>query len=346
MKDIQESLRRAMVKQQWVFGDKVTRIGSPFEWSENEKKSTILSLEELLGVGFYYSMFYVEKPTPPEILIDEHDEVYQYSVNALTDSFRHFFPFLEIDKTWENHIKSQAAARTQDYCFIRKFCKDLPAGLNHLDIGPGLGSSGDYSLKFLDSVFYALEASNMSYSVQRKYFRFISPKPGAYLDVIECENFQLEEAAISQEVSSRDKYRIKHVPSWRFGLVPDGSLDLVTATFVLNELNYAGILWLLANVSRVLKKGGSFYIRDSFILKPGLHNINYDDVLQKIGFERTAILEFENRHDFFGIPRLYQKKTDQHYSFDEMVEMCLGKFASVASGAQNAYNMDKMPDKK
>ena len=343
MKDIKDSLKRAMIEQSWIFGDKVTRIGSPFEWTENEHKSNIVNLQDLLGVGFYFSMFYVKRQTPKEIMIAEYEEVKEYCQSQLHKAFKHFFPFLPLSSTWINHIESQAMARTQDYCFIKKFCKDLPKSPSHIDIGPGLGSSAIYSLKFLDSVFYALEASAMSYSVQRKFFRFASPHPGAYLDVVECENYQLAKEDISKELNDKPDYRIKQVPSWQFPLVPKKSTDLITATFVLNELNYAGILWLLAQSSRVLRKGGYFYIRDSYILKPGMHSIKYDKVLTKIGFEKTAQLEFENRHDFFGIPRVYRKISDESYSFDEMVEMCLGKFASVASGGNMAYNLDSVP---
>jgi hypothetical protein len=343
MEDIKSSLNRAMIKQNWIFGDKVTRIGSPFEWTENEHKSNIVNLQDLLAVGFYFSMFYVKRQTPKEIMIDEYDEVKEHCESELNMAFKHFFPFLPLSSIWKNHIESQAMARTQDYCFIKNFCKDLPKPLSHIDIGPGLGSSATYSIKYFDSIFYALEAIAMSYSVQRNFFRFITPRPGAYLDVIECENYQLTEEDISKELNDKSDYRIKHVPSWQFSLIPQESMDLLTATFVLNELNYAGILWLLAQSSRVLRKNGYFYIRDSFILKPGMHSIEYDKVLTKIGFEKVAELEFENRHDFFGIPRLYRKNSDKSYSFDEMVEMCLGKYASVASGGNMAYNLNTAP---
>ncbi|MFA5156121.1 MAG: hypothetical protein WC532_01860 [Candidatus Omnitrophota bacterium] len=342
MEDIKRSLERAIVEQGWCFGDKATRIGLPFEWTENERKPLILSLKDLLAVGFYFSMYYVQKKTPDTIITKDHDKVQKYCREQLYGVFKHFFPFLELNGTWKNHIESQALARAQDYCFIKRYCDKLPKRLSHGDIGAGLGTTTLYSLKFLNSTFYALEASPMSYSVQRNYFRFVSPYPGAYLDVVECENFQLTQDAIRKELG-KDSYRLKHVPTWRFGLVPARSLDLLTATFVLNELNYAGILWLLAQASRTLRKNGYFYIRDSFILKAGTHSIDYDKVLLKIGFQRKAQFEIANRHDFFGIPRLYRKISDKAYSFDEMVEMCLGKFASVASGSSYAYNMESTP---
>lgn len=342
MKDIRQSMRRALVEQGWIFGDKASRIGSPFVWEENEHKNNIVNLEDLYAIGFYFSMWYVKKNTPQELVLENHDEVNKYMLSEITRSFKHFFPFLTLTKSWRTHIEAQALARSQDYFFIKKFCKDLPSKIHHIDIGPGLGCAAIASIKFLNSIFYALEASPMSYGVQRHYFRFISPYPGAYLDIIECENYQLQPDTIIREIQKKD-YKIKHIPSWRFPWLSNESMDLMSATFVLNELNYAGILWILSNASRVIKKGGYFYIRDSEILKPGTHNIEYDKVLEKIGFEKQKELRFENRHVYFGIPRLYQKTSSKILSFEKIVDMCLGKYASVAAGSDLAYNIDKIP---
>ncbi len=342
MDDILRSLERAMVKQGWVFGDKATRIGSPFEWTENERKPNILRLRDLHALAFYYSMYYVLKDTPASFRTIDHDAVLAHCRTALTRAFRHFLPFLPLDAVWKNHIESQARARTQDYCFLRTHWPDMPAGLVHLDFGAGLGSSAIYSLDLFKSRFLAVEAHPMSYSVQRQFFRHLARRPGSYLDVVACESFEMEHAAIRRQLS-RKSYRIRHVPSWHFGLLPDHSVDLVTATFVLNELNHAGILWVLSQAARVLKPGGHFYIRDSFILKPGTHNVEYDAVLQRIGFRCSAKFEIANRHEFFGIPRLYRKEAEGSPSFDEMVAMCLGRFASVASGGDLAYNLETLP---
>lgn len=335
-------MQRALVEQEWIFGDKVTRIGSPFSWAENEHKNNILDLEDLYAVGFYFSMWYVTKSTPAELVLEDHDEVQNYMISEITRSFKHFFPFLPLTETRVNHIRAQALARAQDYFFVRKYCEGLPTEPHHIDIGPGLGCAAIASVRFLNATFYALEANPMSYAVQRHYFRFMSPYPGAYLDTIECENYQLQDTAIISEIQ-KEVYKIKHIPSWRFPWLADESMDLMSATFVLNELNYAGILWIVSNASRVIKKGGYLYIRDSEILKPGTHTINYDDVLEKIGFQKVRELRFENRHDYFGIPRAYRKSCSQTVTFEELVDMCLGKYASVAAGSNLAYNLEKLP---
>jgi len=178
----------------------------------------------------------------------------------------------------------------------------------------------------------------MSYGAQRHYFRFLSPKPGAYFDLIEFENFQISLERIKAALGN-NRYMIKHVPSWRFPLLRKDSMDLLTACYVLNELNYAGLLWLLAEGSRVLRRGGYFYIRDSAILKPGMHNVDYDEMLKKMGFVEISRLKLQNRFDFFGLPRIFMKNTEKTHSFDDLVEMCLGRFAAVAGGGDRGYNL-------
>lgn len=343
MTDIRQSLQRALVEQGWVFGDKCTRLGNPFEWTENQKKSNILDLQDSLAIRFYFTLYYVKCATTDEVWLEEHDQVLDYCEKKMWKSFKHFFPFMNNSADWTNYIESQALVRTQDYCFIKKHCPKLSKKFSHLDIGPGLGSSAIFSLKFFDSNFYALEASEMSYGVQREFFRHLSPNVGDYLDVIECENFNLSTKEIERELNENSDYRIKHVPSWKFQLVAKNSIDLVTAGFVFNELNHSGILWMLANASRILRKGGYLYIRDSYIMKHGQHNIDYDQVLLNIGFERKALLEVANRHDVYGIPRVFEKMDDSSHSFDDMVDLCLGKYASVASGGEFAYNYETTP---
>ena len=132
--------------------------------------------------------------------------------------------------------------------------------------------------------------------------------------------------------------------SWRFPLLDTGSIDLLTACYVLNELNYSGILWLLSEGSRILHRGGYFYIRDSAILKPGMHTVKYDETLVRLGFVEVARLKLKNRHDFFGVPRVFMKNTEVVHSFEELVEMCLGRFASVAGGGDRAYNLNAACD--
>ena len=75
------------------------------------------------------------------------------------------------------------------------------------------------------------------------------------------ERFNVYEKNIKDILNSNEP-AIYHVPTWKFPLIDDNSIDLVTATWVLNEITFSGIMWLMSNCIRTLKIGGSLYIRD------------------------------------------------------------------------------------
>lgn len=337
MEDIVNSLKRALAGQGWIYGEKLQRIGNPFVWVDGDRTPEMLIARGARAFLQYLTMFYEQYPTPETIMTGDYNKVRQYIEDVLRRYYRLYVPFLNpIESGFENSIISTALVRAQDYCALSSMSKNLEGPLNHLDIGPGLGTHAIYSLKSFDSHFYALEASPHSYSIQRDFFRFLSQDGSVYLDIIECENFDLDKKEISKLVNKSPEYRIKHVPSWYFDVVADKSIDLITATWVLNEVSAPGILWLVSHSSRVLRKGGYFYIRDSSRLKPFRHSIDYDGLLDKIGFVKVSSLDVRNRIDLHGIPRIYRKKTDSGVCFDELVEMCLGKFTVTAHGGSYA----------
>jgi len=311
MKDILASYDRAMLRDGWLFGDKGCRIGNPFAWTESERKG-ITDLEGLRALLFFYKMYYVE----PQDFIEIDRDVLLRVGKGMLDVIRQYLPFADVS----NNISCQALARAQDYAVIKAHCGDT--FLSHVDVGPGLGAS---VLWEYGENYTAVEASPMSYGVQRLFYR----GQREYEDTIVCEDFG-EKPLVSAE--------ILHVPSWNFHLVRDDSADLVTATFVLNELNYAGILWILCNISRITTKGGYVYIRDSDILKPGMHDISNDKALIDMGFECTYRLKYTNRHDYFGIPRVYRKATEKVYTFETLVDKYLGKHMTVSGGDEFKYN--------
>lgn len=352
MSDIVDSLNRALLRQKWIFGERWARIGHPFVWVDHPFVRANADIggadgfdgpSGIVAVRSYISMFYERYETPEAIRTDDHEDVRQHIEYKLRELSAGLMPFLPITGDLENNIVCTALARAQDYSFIKTFATDLPESVDHLDIGPGLGSHAMYSLGALKSRYMGLEASPLSYAVQRHVFRSIAPAPGDYLDPIECENFGLDYAALEEQLNSDNSYRIKHLPSWHAPLVNSDSIDLVTASFMLNEVTYSGILWLLSHASRLLRKGGFFYIRDSSKLKPGRHSINYDHVLVDLGFVEVGRLDVRNRVDFYGIPRIYRKQSEAAPSFDELVDRYLGRFALVSIGGEYDQNLDLLP---
>ena len=349
MNDVQMSLRKAVLDFGWLYSEKLNRIGNPFVWVDGDNTPMLYTVDGVRSLLQFFSMFFEEYPLPKEYESDDYEEMVQYLTGLMTDAFNFFVPFtpnVEFDQ--EKHIRCTSVVRAQDYSAIKTLCKDLPESINHLDIGSGLGTHSAYSLKAFDAVFYSIEASPHTYGVQRNFYKFLSQGAGTYLDLVECENFNLDRKAIAELVNNdtERKYRIKHVPSWYFDVIADQSIDLVTASWVLNEVAIAGILWLMSQTSRVLKRGGYVYLRDSMKLKPLRHMINYDELLVKMGFAEVHKSNVVNRVDFYGIPRVYRKETDKSYTFEELVDSCLGHFAVTTHGGALVQNMPKEQPKE
>ena len=294
MEDIVDSLNRALMRQGWVFTDKI-RIGNPFQWVDGDTTPWMYSARGVHAVLRYLAMYYEQYPTPNEIMIDDYDQMHRHIEGRIRSYYEHHVPFIDSKASgFETNIVCTAMVRLQDYCCLRTFCADLKDSINHLDIGPGLGSHATYSLQGFNSSFYALEASPYTYSVQRQFFRFLSGGEASYLDLVDCERLEVDEATMAAELNEATKYRIKHVPSWYFQLIKDQTIDLVTASWVLNEVSDSGILWIMANSMRSLRKGEYFYIRDSFKLKPMRHSVDYDKLLLENGFVEVGRLNVDS----------------------------------------------------
>ncbi len=340
MDDVRQSLKRALSNQGWNYGDKQHRIGNPFEWVDGDLTPNLGKVTGVRGLLQYLSLIYEKYPLPDEIRVNDYDEMRAYIEGVIRRLYYSFIPFehsVELDS--EVYIESTAVVRAQDYSAIRSLCPNIKSDINHLDIGSGMGSHAVYSLKGFNSSFYSIEAVPHTYAVQRDFYRFLSGGNSTYLDLVECENFGLDNSEMSKLVNSSGKYRIKHIPSWHFGLIKEHTIDLITATWVLNEITFSGIMWLISQCSRVLKKGGYIYLRDSSKLKPLRHQINYDDLLIKLGFKETGRLNVRNRVDFYGIPRAYCKVTESSYSFIDLVDKCIGKFGITVHGGNYVQNL-------
>lgn len=347
MKDILESLEKAVIRQRWAFDDRWSRIGNPFVWVDFDRMPNSSNLTGLYRILQYISMQYEEYPTPKEILQNDFDKVHADIKKRIMALTAYYFPLLKDDKYFVHNAQCQATTRTQDYCAIKTFCTDLPKNPIHLDIGPGLGSHAFYSVFHLNANYLGLEASPVSYAVQRDVFRFLANNKPEYFDPIVAEKMGSSPEDIKNELADNKKYRIRHVPSWYFEDVLDESLDLVTASWVLNEVSPAGITWLMCNSMRALRMGGYFYIRDSDKLKPNRHSISYDKVLLSMGFEHVGKLDVKNRVDMYGIPRAYRKVENKIMHFEEMFDLLYGHFAiSVHEGDYMQNITDQLSKKK
>ena len=328
MNDIEQSLQKAMIEKQWILGDKqIARTGNPFEWVDGDTSimKTIRQFDGIIAFIRWLLVFDELYSPPDEIYIDQYEEVKNENMEIFSNAFDFYAPFISHSDINKNAIEGISAVRTVDYCFIKKYAIDLSEGINHLDLGPGLGSHAVYSLSRFKSNFFAIEAIPYTYQIQRYFFRYLSYYWPKYIDVVECENFYLNSKQIHDNIYD-NQYRIKQIPSWYFDTLDANSIDLITATFMLNELSEAGLLWLLSNASKVLKEGSYLYIRDSGKLKPGRNKIDYDKLLEIMGFKLVKKLDLINRVDLHGIPRLYQKTNNKSYSYQYLLDKCFGHF--------------------
>jgi len=347
--DLEASLKKALVRQGWLFGDKYSRIGNPFTWVDGPLSLSSYDFKGVVDLAQWYSGYYEKYPTPEKIKYNSYDEDYAIIEAKYKEIYSSYFPFQGIDSQSSMHITCHALARIQDYCMFNKYAPDLinrkstdpSKKIHHLDFGAGMGGNAIYSLLLMDAVYTAIEAHSWSYNIQRMFFRQLMQGVGKYLDLLSAESMELPLHKLKELVSS-DEFVIKQIPSWYFIDVPTGSQDLVTATTVLNELNAAGIIYMLTESCRVVKEGGYIYIRDSAKLKPGRHTINYDDALVKhLGFELVHWLDVKNRIDMFAIPRLYRKVKRVDINFENLFSLLVGREGVTSHGGEYVQNLKK-----
>lgn len=171
---------------------------------------------------------------------------------------------------------------------------------NVLDFGAGYGRQANlWSGHRKEGMYLAVDAIESSYCLQNLYFKSISDKVLDYVE--QPADFKL----------SADYTGIAHVPTWRFDLIPDQSIDLVLCVQVLPELNSKLIRFVLDHLKRVLKPGALLYIRDhAYTWKPA-GQMNVESYLKKIGFELEFKAHLINDKDLHGIPRIWRNEDEE-----------------------------------
>ena len=292
--------QKQKVKQGFCEGDFVHRLGDPFEWIDGNNTQS-LDLNVYLGKPslWMYTTLYYEYYSTPKILKNKKiKHLRKKKYYNLQKFFNKHFYFIG-SKNYEKYLKCLTETNIQDYLILNPYLKKK---IKVLDLGPGLGRHFSWiNTFFKDSVYYGADVSLFSYLNQKAFFQTFDVKVH---DIIEYEQFGLSKKSIKGSENE-----VWQLPTWHLNKIND-SLDLIIATFMLNEVSTIGLLYLIFYATRILKKNGLFYIRDSAKLKPDRHNINYDELLIKLGFERLVHHKFINRKNFFGEPRIYQKKID------------------------------------
>lgn len=343
--DICNSRRRAILSQGWFVGELFNRIGIPFSWVDGSRLSDLGDFSPIENLIQYLCMSGEIYEIPESIRVDDYDKI---EANLYKD-LQCIFGSLVNDRIIKSlnlskYFQGTANVKAQDCSILKSFCPTLfkPEGDQrciHIDIGPGLGANSLYSLQYLKSRYIAWEAFPASYQVQRDFFGAVAIKKNlAFNDWILGESHGLLKENLSYD--STEVADLSLVPSWNIGGLNARSADLITATWVLNELTVSGIHWIMFHASRLLKPGGYFYIRDSKLNKPGRHQVNYDEHLTKLGFQLAADLNVENRVDLHGVPRILQKVDNFEWDrFDEYIGEFLPRDAVYSHGGRYQQNV-------
>ena len=72
MQDINQSRNKAMVHLGWLAGDKMWRLGNPFEWVDGDKQSYIYVAAGVGALMQAFSMYSEEYRTPKEMPTDDY----------------------------------------------------------------------------------------------------------------------------------------------------------------------------------------------------------------------------------------------------------------------------------
>ena len=311
--------QKEKVKQGFCEGDLVHRLGDPFEWSE---ANITPSLDANVYLGkpslWMFSTLYYEYYNTPKILRNKNFESLRKKQYKSLQKFfdKHFY--FKSPKNYQKYLKCMTETNVQDYLVINPYLKKKQ--IKVIDLGPGLGRHFSWVNTFYkDSVYYGVDIALFSYLNQKAFFQTFDVKVH---DLIEYVQFGLSKKSIKGS-----KNEVWQVPTWHLNKIDD-TVDLITASFMLNELNTVGLLYLIYYSTSKLRKNGLFYIRDSAKLKPERHNIKYDELLIKLGFKRIDYHEFDYRKNFFGVPRVYKKiaESKKQGNFYDFVSKYVGKF--------------------
>ncbi|MFN8277452.1 MAG: putative sugar O-methyltransferase [Chitinophagales bacterium] len=167
-----------------------------------------------------------------------------------------------------------------------------------LDFGAGFGRQANlYTRPEAGYTYIAMDAIPKSYCLQHLYFKTLNRGVVDYLD---------NPSAFSLDLNKESGFY--HLPTWRYDLIPSGSLDLVICVQVLPELSSELVRKMISEFSRMLKPGGMIYIRDHKDKWVPAGKVDKDAVLLKNGFVKEYEGHVMDKEDIHGIPRIWRKK--------------------------------------
>lgn len=227
-------------------------------------------------------------------------EIEKLSLKSLENE-RKIFKQLELPFDETNYLKRVGLHNAHDFFLPQSYPVAARYKIkNVLDFGAGYGRQSNlWSGNRNDGMYVGVDAIESSYCLQNLYYHSISDKVNDYIE--NPEGFKFD----------KNYQGIVHVPTWRFDLIPDQSMDLVMCVQVLPELNSKLIRFIMEQFKRVLKAGGMLYIRDhAYTWKPA-GQINVEKLLVDLGFNLEFKAHIINDTDLHGIPRIWRNVDEE-----------------------------------
>lgn len=176
---------------------------------------------------------------------------------------------------------------------------------NFLDFGAGYGRLGvifgDH-----DKVknYIAMDSIELPYVLQNMTLSSLFPE--RFYEYIE---YAFEKKAFTVNLAANKN--IFHIPMWKWDLIEDCSIDVVSAVFVLPEIGEFGFKEFVNQVCRTVRPGGCLYLRDHLYHvgeqnHRGGHKFDTEKVLKERSFVKVYQGEYVDNEEIYGIPRIYR----------------------------------------
>lgn len=203
-------------------------------------------------------------------------------------------------------LQNVALNNTQDYILQRAYhVPERNAIRILLDFGPGYGRMANLAYNTqveADRVqgYIAIEGIPSTYFTQYAYYKGLGLKVWDYYEYLDET---LSQDTIAEAIGTFD---VVHLPTWRFDLVPDGVVDMVTCVQVLKEIPGDLVPYAMKQFSRVSKSSGALYIRDHLQFH-NPNNMPIDILAQSQGYALEFAPQVKDRAEIHGLPRIWRK---------------------------------------
>jgi len=201
----------------------------------------------------------------------------------------------EIDA--ERYFKGLGNYNAQDFYYANLIPYPNEDGqLKVLDFGAGFGRQSNLWTQIKpDCIYVGMDAIPKSYCLQHYYYSQTGKLQQEY--ILDPENFSLKNAQPG----------IHHLPTWRWDLIPDNYMDKILLVQVLQEMNVKLVKEMIKTFHRILKPGGSLYIRDKETQFRPAHRLDTNKLLKEVGFTLEYRAHLLHKKEVHGIPRIWRK---------------------------------------